>query len=134
MKKTFVLTLTLCCALMFGAHVQFGKIKGLLKKDKSADTKSADKNDAGGKAVADGGDAAETSTAGLTANPKAWTANFDKSIDWFKLNPTGKLIVGASDGLYGIDAATGKTAWKHNDFKTSLKTTSTPFPTRRTLP
>jgi len=102
---------------MFGAHAQFGKLKGLLKKDKTADTKSADKNDAGGKTVAEGDDAPETSTAGLTANPKAWTASFDKSIDWFKLNPTGKLIVGASDGLYGIDAATGKTAWKLSDFK-----------------
>src|SRR3569833_814349 len=108
MKKTFVLTLTLSCALMFGALAQFGKIKGLLKKDKSADTKSADKNDAGGKAVADGEDATETSTAGHTTNPKAWTAKFDKSNDWIKLNPTNKKKESTSDGLYGIDAATGK--------------------------
>ena len=107
MKKTLTLSLILSCFVWLGAHAQFGKLKSLVKKDKTEDTKT----------TGTGEDAAETSSTDVTANPKAWTADFDKSIDWFKLNPTGKLIVGASDAVYAIDPATGKTAWKLADFK-----------------
>jgi outer membrane protein assembly factor BamB len=111
MKKKLLLTIALSFTMLLGAQAQFGKLKGLIKKDKTEETKSDDKGTAGGD------DAVATSTEGIAANPKAWTADFNKNIDWFKLNPTGKLIVGASDGVYGIDAATGKTIWKLADFK-----------------
>jgi hypothetical protein len=107
MKKALTLAILLSCSVWFGAHAQFGKLKSLVKKDKTEDNKTA----------GNGENATETSDADVAANPKAWTADFDKSIDWFKLNPTGKLIVGASDAVYAIDPATGKTAWKLADFK-----------------
>ena len=122
MKKKLQLTLLLCCAMVLGAQAQLGKLKGLVKKDKTEEPKSADKKDSGSKSSNDDEDDAEaTSTADVSANPKAWSVEFDKDISWFKLSPTGKLIAGASDGVYGVDPATGKVAWKLADFKNIAK-------------
>lgn len=117
MKKTTNLTILLCCTMAFGANAQFGKLKSLMgKKEKTEQgkTEEAKAEKTGTDAIA--GDQNETSTENVSTNPKAWTVEFDRGIEWFKLAPTGKLIVAASDALYGVDPAAGKIIWKRTEF------------------
>jgi outer membrane protein assembly factor BamB len=45
-------------------------------------------------------------------NTPAWTAEFEKTIEWSKLLPNGILLLGTSDyGLHGVDPETGKIIW-----------------------
>ena len=118
MKKKFYITLTLCAGISLSTQAQFGGLKGLVgKKDKPAETQAASgaatKSDPSAGNIEPG----ETATDNIAANPKAWTVEFDKNIDWFKLNSSGKLIAAANDALYGVDPATGKVIWKLPQFK-----------------
>ncbi|MES2455989.1 MAG: PQQ-binding-like beta-propeller repeat protein [Bacteroidota bacterium] len=125
------LTLTICCALaVTSADAQFGKLKGLVgKKDKTTEQKDDKQGTAelASNAASGADDAVATNTNAVAASGKAWTMDFDKSIDWFRLSPTGKLIAGTNDGLYGIDPATGKVAWKHDFLKNLTKTNYNPI-------
>lgn len=131
MTKKFHLALLICCSFTLGAQAQLGKLKGLVnKKEKTEESKPADKSDKSDSKAADSpaGEEEETSTANVAANPKAWSVKFDKNIDWFKLSSTGKLIASTNDALYGIDPASGKTAWKRTEFKNLTKENYNPIP------
>ena len=115
MKKKFYITLTLLAGICLSSQAQFGGLKGLMgKKDKSADKQTA-------VASQEGQEPAETSIDNFADNPKAWTVEFDKNIDWFKLNSSGKLIAAANDALYGVEPSSGKIIWKHPEFKNLSK-------------
>ena len=124
MKKIYISTLC-CLALAMPASAQFGKLKGLVgKKDKPA-TEAA--GSTGENTVASADDSPATNTSGVTASSIAWNMDFDRNIDWFRLSPTGRLIAGTNDGLYGIDPASGKVAWKHDFLKNLTKTNYNPI-------
>ena len=119
MNKKYCLVIALAAGMNLTAHAQFGKLKGLIsKKDKTEEGKSSDDKTADAAAKNSGSaEAAETSTDHVAANAKTWTAEFDRSIEWFKLAPTGKLVVAANDALYGVDPLSGKTVWKRTELK-----------------
>ncbi|RYE17919.1 MAG: hypothetical protein EOP51_23025, partial [Sphingobacteriales bacterium] len=133
MKKIYMLAF--CCVYAaMPASAQFGKLKALAgKKDKTAaQTESPQGNAVEETSPASTGGAETdgiqvTNTSNIVASGKAWTMDFDRGIDWFRLSPTGKLIAGTNDGLYGIDPATGKVAWKHDFLKNLSKTNYNPI-------
>ncbi|RZM30206.1 MAG: hypothetical protein EOO88_01760 [Pedobacter sp.] len=115
MNKKHYLLFVLAAGLAMPAHAQFGKLKGLIgKKEKVEEPKpsaSAERD------AAAGNETTATSSDDVQAAAKAWTAEFAGGIEWFKLTPTGKLVVSANDGLYGINPVSGKTLWKHPELK-----------------
>jgi len=133
MKKIYMLAFC-CMYAAMPAFAQFGKLKALAgKKDKSAaqtESQPATAVEETSPASADGADTdgiPVTNTSAIIASGKAWTMDFDRGIDWFRLSPTGRLIAGTNDGLYGIDPATGKVAWKHDFLKNLTKTNYNPI-------
>jgi len=97
------------------------------EKDKPATEAAAAESTSANNVEAAAGATAATSTSSVTASGKAWNMDFDRSIDWFRLSPTGKLIAATNDGLYGIEPATGKVAWKHDFLKNLSKTNYNPI-------
>jgi len=109
--KNYSLIAVLCLAIT-PTFAQFGKLKGLVGKKDKAETTTETATQPGSTT-----DDAATSLSHIKSRSMAWTADFDRSIDWFKLSATGKLIIATGDGLYGIEPATGKIAWKHDFLK-----------------
>ena len=109
--KKYSLIAILCLAIN-PTFAQFGKLKGLVGKKDKAETTTETATQA-----SNSPDDAATSLNHIKSRSLAWTADFERSIDWFKLSATGKLIIATGDGLYGIEPATGKTAWKHDFLK-----------------
>jgi outer membrane protein assembly factor BamB len=130
MKKIYILALC-CMYAALPASAQFGKLKALAgKKDKQAAKAETQQNTAGKETdpsttSTEGVDL--TNTSGVAASSKSWAMEFDRGIDWFRLSPTGKLIAGTNDGLYGLDPQTGKVAWKHDFLKNLTKTNYNPI-------
>lgn len=56
----------------------------------------------------------------VLAGDPVWKAKLPSGVNWQKVSPMGILVVGANDGFYGIDPATGSTKWKV-DFLSDLK-------------
>lgn len=56
----------------------------------------------------------------VLAGDPVWKAKLPSGVNWQKVTPLGILVVGANDGFYGIDPATGTTKWKI-DFLSDLK-------------
>lgn len=54
------------------------------------------------------------------AGDPVWKAKLPSGVNWQKVTPLGVLVVGANDGFYGIDPATGATKWKV-DYLSDLK-------------
>lgn len=46
-----------------------------------------------------------------------WNITFDKEINWIKMSDSGILLVGADDGLYGLDPESGETKWSFKKLK-----------------
>lgn len=127
MKKIYITTLC-CLSIAMSASAQFGKLKGLVgKKDKPATETAAQATESVAVAAGRTDDTKTTNTDDVIVSSKAWTMDFDGGIDWFRLSPTGKLIAGTNDGLYGIDPATGKVAWKHDFLKNITKVNYNPI-------
>lgn len=127
MKKVIITTLW-CLSMAMSASAQFGKLKGLVgKKDKPAAETAAQATESVAGSPNSSDDTKITSTSDVIASAKAWTMDFDSGIDWFRLSPTGKLIAGTNNGLYGIDPNTGKVAWKHDFLKNITKTNYNPI-------
>ena len=126
MRKLYITSLC-CLAMALPASAQFGKLKGLVgKKDKAA-TETAAQPAENTTASSGAEDAAITNTSNVNVSGKAWNMEFDRNIDWFRLSPTGKLIAGTNDGLYGIEPSSGKVAWKHDFLKNLSKTNYNPI-------
>ncbi len=51
-----------------------------------------------------------------TVEPE-WSKEFDKTIEWQKISDAGYLILGTKEALFGLDPATGETAWSLEQFK-----------------
>ena len=133
MKKIYMFAFC-CIYAVMPASAQLGKLKALAgKKEKPAVQTESPKGstvEETNPASTDGADAygiEATNTASILASGKSWTMDFERTIDWFRLSPTGKLIAGTNDGLYGIDPATGKVAWKHESLKNITKTNYNPI-------
>jgi len=111
------LWLLACCsvAIYSPASAQFGKLKGLMGKKDKTETKVDDGETK--TSGAEKNDLQATPTDNLPASAKAWSFEFDRNMDWFRLSPTGKLIASTNDALYGLDPITGKVAWKHDNLK-----------------
>ncbi len=121
MKK--IVVLALCgLSMWLPASAQFGKLKGLVNKDKTEkpESKGAAESTAPAKQAA-ANDEPASPTDHIKVAPQAWTLSFDGNIDWFRLSPTGKVIASTNSALYGVEPATGKVAWKH-DFLKNLST------------
>ena len=43
---------------------------------------------------------------------EAWKLKFASSINWQQITPIGNLVVGTSDGLYGVDPDKGRITWE----------------------
>jgi hypothetical protein len=41
----------------------------------------------------------------------AWTARFEQPVEWQRVTPMGHLVVATASSLFGVDPATGSTAW-----------------------
>ena len=117
MKK--ILLLAICgFTVAIPASAQFGKLKGLVNKDKTEKVQEKSENSSPKTASESSySDLTEASTDNSKINPKTWSLEFDGNIDWFKLSPTGKVIAATNSGLYGIDPSSGKIAWKHEILK-----------------
>ena len=127
--RKFYLTTMCCLTVALSASAQFGKLKSLVgKKDKAATETTAQASENNAVTQESAGDAPATNTSNVVASGKAWNMEFDRNIDWFRLSPTGKLIAGTNDGLYGIDPASGKVAWKHDFLKNISKANYNPIP------
>jgi hypothetical protein len=107
--KKYGLIAILCLAIT-PTFAQFGKLKSLVGKKDKAETA----NETGTQPASS---VAETTTNTVKSRAMAWSADFDRGIDWFKLSATGKLIIATGDGLHGIEPASGKTVWKHDFLK-----------------
>lgn len=117
MKKIILLALG-ALSLSFPASAQFGKLKGMVSKEKTE--KSSSKADTESSVEAAKGITADeipSNTDNVKIAPQAWTLAFDGNIDWFRLSPTGKVIASTNSALYGVEPATGKVAWKHEFLK-----------------
>ena len=112
MKTTKYSLIAGLCLAVTPTFAQFGKLKGLIGKKDNAETTAEAPAQAGNSA-----NEAATATSHVKSKSMAWAAEFERGIDWFKLSATGKLIVATGDALYGIEPATGKTAWKHESLK-----------------
>ncbi|WP_316795686.1 PQQ-binding-like beta-propeller repeat protein [Pedobacter agri] len=125
MKKSYIIAL--CCLSMAApASAQFGKLKSLVsKKDKPAAETAA--NNTTNNSASPVEEEKETNTASIPASVKTWSMDYDSNIDWFRLSPTGRLIAGTNNGLYGLDPSTGKVAWKHDFLKNITKTNYNPI-------
>lgn len=53
----------------------------------------------------------------VSAEDARWVHSFDKTIEWQKLTDAGYLVVGTKEALFGLDPATGETAWQLDQFK-----------------
>lgn len=53
----------------------------------------------------------------IAGSEPLWKITFEKGIDWQKLAPTGHLIVGTDEGLFGINPENGETIWKIEELK-----------------
>ena len=117
------LSLLIICALATGmpASAQLGKLKGLMgKKDKTeAKSESVEKNTT--EKITTEIEISPSDNDQLKSSDKAWSFEFDRNMDWFRLSPTGKIIASTNDALYGLDPATGKVAWKHDNLKNLTK-------------
>jgi outer membrane protein assembly factor BamB len=45
----------------------------------------------------------------------AWVVDFDAPVRWQRVTSQGELIVSTSDGLHGVNPATGSVVWSHAD-------------------
>jgi outer membrane protein assembly factor BamB len=120
------LILLMLCGLSMAlpASAQFGKLKGLVGKKDKTDTPTetaANQNTPSNKSAESkegpGDDVAPTPEGNVKESAKAWSFEFDRNMDWFRLSPTGKIIASTNDALYALDPATGKVAWKHDNLK-----------------
>lgn len=111
--------LLMLCGLWMAvpASAQFGKLKALAGKKNNADTEVKKTSTQEGAGQDAGEDVAPTPEEHVKESARAWSFEFDRSIDWFRLSPTGKLIASTNDALYGLDPSTGKVAWKHENLK-----------------
>ena len=104
-------------AMASPASAQLGKLKGLMgKKDKSeAKAENTEKRPPQTGTVDSG--VIESENEKSKSRDKVWSFEFDRNMDWFRLSPTGKIVASTNDALYGLDPATGKVAWKHDNLK-----------------
>ena len=125
MKKIYIIT-SCCLALAAPASAQFGKLKSLVgKKDKAQQENTV--TPVSKESTDSAGDIGPTNTSAVAASGKAWSMESEGSIDWYRLSPTGKLIAGTNSGLFGLEPATGKIAWKHEFLKNISKTNYNPI-------
>lgn len=117
------LSLLILCGMAMAtpASAQLGKLKGLMgKKDKTeAKAESAEKKTA--ETPTTDSEVTPSDNDQLKSSDKAWSFEFDRNMEWFRLSPTGKIIASTNDALYGLDPATGKVAWKHDNLKNLTK-------------
>lgn len=117
MKK--FLLLAICGFIVtMPASAQLGKLKGLVNKDKTEKVQEkSEKSSPKTTLESSDSEPTEVSTDNSKINPKTWSLDFDGNVDWFKLSPSGKVIVSTNSGLYGIDPSSGKIVWKHEMLK-----------------
>ncbi|KQR71172.1 PQQ-binding-like beta-propeller repeat protein [Pedobacter sp. Leaf176] len=125
MKKFYIIT-SCCLALAAPASAQFGKLKSLVsKKDKAQQENTV--TSATKESTDSAADVSPTNTNAIAAVGKAWSIESEGNIDWYRLSPTGKLIAGTNGGLFGVEPATGKIAWKHDFLKNISRTNYNPI-------
>jgi outer membrane protein assembly factor BamB len=126
MKKIYMIAI---CYLLIAtsSSAQFGKLKNLVnKKDKPTTTETPGTTSANPiNTVVE--ESKETNTTNVPASAKAWSMDYNSNIDWFRLSPTGRLIAGTNNGLYGLDPGTGQVAWKHDFLKNISKANYNPI-------
>lgn len=102
------------------ASAQLGKLKGLMGKKDKTEAKAESSENAekkSGESAAAQSEPAPSDNDKTRRSDKVWSFEFDRNMDWFRLSPTGKLIASTNDALYGLEPATGKVAWKHDNLK-----------------
>jgi outer membrane protein assembly factor BamB len=124
-KKLLLLTM-LSVALQFPANAQLGKLKSMMGKKEKNQTQSPS-NQTSEKEKDQKVDQSEKSSDQSKTSTPAWSYVFEQNIDWFRLSPTGKMIASTNDGLYGLEPASGKVAWKHPQLKNLTKENYNPI-------
>ncbi|MES2446736.1 MAG: PQQ-binding-like beta-propeller repeat protein [Bacteroidota bacterium] len=113
------LCLLILCGLTMTmpAAAQLGKLKSLMGKKDKTEAKAENTEKKPSETATTNSEVTPSDNDNLKSSAQSWNFEFDRNMDWFRLSPTGKIIAATNDALYGLDPATGKLAWKHDNLK-----------------
>jgi outer membrane protein assembly factor BamB len=57
------------------------------------------------------------SAVAFAQNKSDWIKIFPSKVKWYKITDAGVLVVGTTDGLYGVNPSDGKELWKDDDIE-----------------